>query len=139
MPERCTPWQFVVPSAEQMPEAAVDTARRRRRAGPDSVAAATGGAGQALRIVVQPSGIQVDPDPDGRCAAWQRENPTRSVWVEVNQKAVADCTGPNGKPTVAQFCAFAVLTDGRRVKTRNSSDDPYCDRLFREWSAERIS
>jgi hypothetical protein len=69
----------------------------------------------------------------------QRKNPTRSVWVEVNEEAVADCTGPNGKPTVAQFCAFAIMEDGRRVKTANSTDNPYCDRLFRDWSAERVS
>jgi hypothetical protein len=91
------------------------------------------------RIVVQPSGLQVDPDMEGRCAAWQRQNPTRSVWVEVNQRAVPDCTGPNGKPTVAQFCAFAMLDDGRRIQTENSSKNPYCERLFRDWSEERVS
>jgi hypothetical protein len=25
------------------------------------------------------------------------------------------------------------------VKTANSTDNPYCDRLFRDWSAERVS
>ena len=47
--------------------------------------------------------------------------------------------GPNGKPTVAKFCAFAVLSDGRRVKTANSSNDIYCERLFRAWVRERVA
>ena len=47
--------------------------------------------------------------------------------------------GPNGKPTVAQFCAFAVLEDGDRVKTENSTNSPYCETLFQAWVRERIS
>ena len=135
MEESCTPWQFVLPSAEQAPLPSRDTvpgAREPKRS-------ATAGAEKILRIVVQPAGLQVDPDTGGRCAAWQRENPSRSVWVEVNEKAVADCMGPNGKPTVAQFCAFAIMADGRRIKTSNSTDNPYCERLFKDWSAERVS
>ncbi|HUF36065.1 MAG TPA: hypothetical protein VMN37_08955 [Gemmatimonadales bacterium] len=132
--ETCTPWQFVLPSADTAPRPAQDTAARppRRRT------TATRAPGVS-RIVIQPGGLQVDPDPDGRCASWQRQNPGRSVWLEVNQRAVPDCTGINGKPMVAQFCAFALLDDGRRVKTANSSDNPYCDRLFQEWASERVS
>jgi hypothetical protein len=132
--ESCTPWQFVLPSAQQTPPTQQDSTQPGDRRRP----AASAGA-KVLRIVVQPAGLQVDPDTDGRCAAWQRTHPSRSVWVEVNEKAVADCTGPNGKPTVAQFCAFAIMEDGRRVKTTNSTDNPYCDRLFKDWSAERVS
>ncbi|HET7423646.1 MAG TPA: hypothetical protein VFJ92_08800, partial [Gemmatimonadales bacterium] len=80
-----------------------------------------------------------DPDTEGRCAQWQREHPGRSVWVETNRTAVPECTGPNGKPTVAQFCAFALLGDGRRVATKASEGVPYCQRLFAEWGRERIS
>lgn len=134
MRESCTPWQFVLPSAEQATDSAADTTTQRPRG-----RAAAESPARVLRIVVQPSGLQVDPDMDGRCAAWQRQNPTRSVWVEVNQRAVPDCTGPNGKPTVAQFCAFAMLDDGRRIQTENSSKNPYCERLFRDWSEERVS
>ena len=36
---------------------------------------------QVSRIVVQPEGIQVDPDVGGRCAAWQRQHPGTSVWI----------------------------------------------------------
>jgi hypothetical protein len=111
--ETCTPWQYVRPSA----------------------AAAVA----ASRIVVQPRGLQVDPDVGGRCAYWQQTHPGQSVWVAVNQTAVPACTGPNAKPTVAQFCAFAVLPDGRRVKTTNSSNNDYCDELFEEWARERYS
>jgi hypothetical protein len=111
--ESCTPWQYVRPTA---------TAQ----------AAAT-------HIVVQPRGLQVDPDVGGRCAYWQETHPGESVWVKVNQTAVPACTGPNSKPTVAQFCAFAVLPDGRRVKTTNSADNEYCDELFEEWARERYS
>ena len=96
-------------------------------------------AASVSRIEVQPSGIQVDLDVNGRCAAWQRRNPGRSVWVTVNEKAVAECTGPNGKPTVAQFCAFAVLKDGRRVMTLSSEKVEYCGELFRSWKEERTA
>ena len=54
--ESCTPWQYVRPSA---------------------AAAAVA----ASRIVVQPSGLQVDPDVGGRCAYWQQTHPGESVWV----------------------------------------------------------
>jgi hypothetical protein len=57
----------------------------------------------------------------------------------VNHSAVPECTGPNGKPTVAQFCAFAVLQDGERVKTESSTNSPYCDELYQAWVRERIS
>ncbi len=134
MRESCTPWQFVLPSAEEGPAAGDTTAQRQ----PSRRDTSSGSASRVLRIVVQPSGLQVDPDMEGRCAEWQRENPSRSVWVDVNQRAVPDCTGPNGKPTVAQFCAFAVLADGRRIQTQNSRNS-YCARLFKEWSSERVS
>jgi hypothetical protein len=113
--EVCTPWQYVRPSATTPP--AVGTAR----------------------IVIQPSGLQVDPDVDGRCAEWQQTHHPDSVWIEVNRVAVPECTGPNRKPTVAQFCAFAVLPNGRRLKTANSSNNPYCEELFAEWIRERYS
>ncbi len=113
--EVCTPWQYVRPAAA--PVAAV----------------------LPQRIVVQPSGLQVDPDVGGRCAEWQRNHSADSVWIEVNQTAVPECTGPNQKPTVAQFCAFAVLPDGRRMKTANSINNHYCNELFAEWIRERVS
>jgi hypothetical protein len=111
--ESCTPWQYVRPSAT--PENSLD------------------------RIVIRPSGLQVDPDIDGRCADWQRTHPDRSAWIAVNRTAVPDCMGPNRKPTVAQFCAFAVLPDGKRVKTANSANNSYCEALFVEWSRELSS
>jgi hypothetical protein len=134
--ETCTPWQYVRPTA-LAPNApvVVDTAPHapaRKQAGaaaPVSVA----------RIVIQPSGQQVDPDLGGRCAVWQQRNPNRTVWIEVNQEAVPECMGPNGRPTVAQFCAFALLTDGRRVKTASSTNNAYCDRLYQEWIRERTT
>lgn len=110
--ESCTPWQFVRPSAE-----------------PPGV----------NQIVIRPGGLQVDPDVGGRCARWQRAHPEQSVWIAVNRAAVPDCTGPNQKPTVAQFCAFAVLPNGRRVKTANSANNSYCEELFVEWSRELYS
>lgn len=131
--ESCTPWQFVQPAADTAPTARADTGK----AAPPRAAARR--AASVSRVVVQPAGLQVDPDPDGRCARWQRENPGRSVWVEVNRQAVPQCTGANGKPMVAQFCAFAELADGRRVITENSAGNPYCAGLYREWAGERIS
>jgi hypothetical protein len=115
--EVCTPWQYVRPFAT----------------------ASAAASPVAKQIIVQPSGLQVDPDVNGRCAEWQRSHPRESVWIEVNLTAVPECTGPNDKPTVAQFCAFAVMPDGKRVKTRNSSNNPYCDELFAEWIRERYS
>jgi hypothetical protein len=116
--EVCTPWQYVRPFATASAAASSPVARE---------------------IVIQPSGLQVDPDVNGRCAEWQRNHPADSVWIKVNLTAVPECTGPNDKPTVAQFCAFAVMPDGRRVKTRNSSNNRYCDELFAEWIRERYS
>jgi hypothetical protein len=116
--ESCTPWQYIRPAA---------------------TAAAAPGANVINRIVIRPGGLQVDPDVNGRCAKWQRIHPDQSVWIAVNRIAVPDCTGPNRKPTVAQFCAFAVLPDGRRVKTANSSNNGYCEELFVEWSRESYS
>jgi hypothetical protein len=114
MPEEsCTPWQYVRPSA----------------AAPSDV----------NRIVIRPGGLQVDPDVNGRCAEWQRTHPGQSVWITINRTAVPECTGPNRKPTVAQFCAFAVLPDGRRVKTSSSSNSSYCEELFVEWRRELYS
>jgi hypothetical protein len=127
--EKCTPWQFVRPAGE------VSDTSAKTHAGAREPTAASG----VQRIVVQPEGVQVDPDVNGRCAQWQRDNPQASVWVEINRTAVPECTGPNGKPTVAQFCAFAVLADGRKVTTRASKGIPYCERLFAEWGKERIS
>jgi hypothetical protein len=115
--QSCTEWQYVRPSAVF-----------------DSAA----GYGPA-RIVIQPRGLQVDPDVDGSCARWQRRHPNQSAWILINRTAVPDCTGPNLKPTVAKFCAFAVLPGGRRVKTANSTNDRYCDELFVEWAGERYS
>jgi len=137
--ETCTPWQYVRPTAEvqgapRPPDSTStsDSARGRRqsaRAAEPTVA----------HIVIQPEGQQVDPDVGGKCAAWQRRHPGFNVWIDVNREAVPDCTGPNGKPTVAKFCAFAVLTDGRRVKTATSSNDAYCERLFQAWVRERVA
>jgi hypothetical protein len=112
----CTPWQYVRPAATAQVAAAVPQ-----------------------QIVIQPSGLQVDPDVGGKCAQWQRAHPRQSVWIAVNRAAVKECTGANGKPTVAQFCAFIVLSDGRRVKTANSANSAYCDELFDEWTRERYS
>ena len=132
--ETCTPWQYVRPMARAS-SGPVDTAARApaRKQGQAQASVSV------ARIVIQPSGQQVDPDLGGRCAAWQQRNPGRSVWIEVNQEAVPECMGPNGRPTVAQFCAFALLTDGRRVKTASSTNNPYCDRLYQEWVRERTT
>jgi hypothetical protein len=127
--DSCTPWQFVRPNA--VPDTSRVTRGKKEKP--------TSSRETIARLEIQPAGLQVDPDVGGRCADWQRRNPERSVWLEVNRRAVAECTGPNNKPTVAQFCAFAVLTNGDRVQTRNSSKIPYCGRLFQEWVRERIS
>ena len=129
--EKCTPWQYVRPAAGEAADTAV--AEKPSPKGPEPRVATVS------RIVVQPEGVQVDPDVGGRCAAWQRSHPGESVWIEINRKAVPDCTGPNGKPTVAQFCAFAQYSDGRRLPTSTSAAVPYCRQLFEEWSRARIS
>ena len=129
-PENCTPWQFVRPGAEGAPADSAPSTPGKPRAS---------AAPKVSRIVMQPEGIQVDPDVGARCAAWQRQNPGRSVWVSVNREAVRECTGPNGKPTVAQFCAFAIMDDGRKVKTSSSQNVEYCNELFRLWVAERTA
>ena len=115
--EVCTPWQYVRPL----------------------VTAGAAAGPLAKQVVVQPSGLQVDPDVDGKCAKWQQTHSPDSVWIEVNLTAVAECTGPNQKPVVAQFCAFVEMADGRRMKTTRSTNNPYCDELFVEWTRERYS
>jgi hypothetical protein len=129
--ETCTVWRYVRPFAE-LPAPRPGKGQNRGVRG--AVAA-----NQPVRIVVHPAGLQVDPDVGGRCAEWQRRHPAASVWIEVNRTAVPACTGPNNRPTVAQFCAFAELGDGRRVKTANAANNPYCDRLFRIWEREQLS
>jgi hypothetical protein len=130
--ETCTPWQFVRPAAHLPPAPPETSATRPKRQAARHPAS-------VVRIVMAPDGQQVDPDVGGRCAAWQRRNPGRTVWIEVNQEAIPECMGPNGRPTVAKFCAFAVLSDGRRIKTSNSSNDAYCERLFQAWVRQRVA
>lgn len=131
--EACTPWQYVRPSADASnAPIAPDTSASGRK--PARAAAVS-----VSRIIIAPQGQQVDPDVGGKCAAWQRQHPNVPVWIDVNVRAVPECMGPNGKPTVAQFCAFAELTDGRRVKTTNSADSPYCERLYQSWIRERVT
>ena len=87
---------------------------------------------------VRPAAGQ-SPADSAPAPAWQRQHPGTSVWITVNSQAIRECTGPNGKPTVAQFCAFAVLVDGRRVMTVSSQKVEYCDELFRRWTSERAA
>jgi hypothetical protein len=134
--ESCTPWQFVRPAVDTPPSKTQPKDTTKRKTAEKS---GTAKASSVLRLVVRPSGQQVDPDVNGKCAAWQRDNPGASVWLEANHTAVPECMGPNGKPTVAQFCAFAVLQDGERVKTENSTNNPYCEELYQAWARERIS
>jgi hypothetical protein len=115
--QSCTNWQYVRPSARF-----------------DSTAPQPSG-----QLVVRPSGLQVDPDVGGSCGRWQQSHPGQSPWILTNRTAIPDCTGLNLKPTVAKFCAFVLLPDGRRLKTANSINDRYCDELFVEWARERYS
>jgi hypothetical protein len=135
--ESCTPWQFVRPLGQVQAKPVLPDSMTKRPTRGRARGAAEAPA--VARVVVQPSGQQVDPDVGGRCAAWQRRYPTRNAWIEVNREAVPDCMGPNGKPTIAQFCAFAILTDGKRVKTENSANNPYCEQLFEAWVRERVT
>jgi hypothetical protein len=109
------------------------------------IAAATAGAvaGPAtqhptvVKLVVRPASLRLDQDVDRRCALWQRRNPGKSVWIWINQRAIPECTGRNGRPVVAQFCTFAVLSDGRRIKTTRSATGWYCDMHYKRWLKER--
>jgi hypothetical protein len=114
--ETCTPWQFVRSDSTPSADAAI-----------------------ADTVVIQPSGLQIDPDAGGKCAQWQKAHPGESVWVTVNRVAIRECTGPNGKPTVAQFCAFVVLPGGQRAKAGQRAGNRYCEELFVEWSRGRYS
>ncbi|HET6797710.1 MAG TPA: hypothetical protein VFH40_11160 [Gemmatimonadales bacterium] len=113
--ESCTPWQFVRSESPASVDATL----------PDTV-------------VIQPSGLQIDPDAGGKCAQWQKAHPGESVWITVNRVAIRECTGPNGKPTVAQFCAF-VVTGGQKAKSSQRAANRYCEELFVEWSRGRYS
>ena len=138
--ESCTPWQFVRPGVQAPPSVKpqrdtgkkADTAKKAAVApsAPETqVCSVSSSAQPGSRSI--PTWGQVR-----RLAARQ---PRQVGLAQVNQTAVPDCMGPNGKPAVAQFCAFAVLEDGRRVKTENSTNNPYCDELYRAWAREAIS
>lgn len=114
--QTCTNWQFVRPDVTVPP---FDTL-----------------GGQVAMIGVRPAGMQVDPDVNGTCAAYQRTNPTASVWVTINVRAVPQCTGPNGAPTVAQFCAFYMLRDSTTGITDNSKNQAYCLTQYDSWKRE---
>jgi hypothetical protein len=48
----------------------------------------------------------------------------------------------NAAPTDSQrvqYCAFAVLKDGRKVKMRNSWNSPVCEEAYQSWLVERTS
>ena len=68
--ESCTPWQFVRPAAgrTQADSAPAPSAKDRKPRTSTTVA-------NVSRIEVQPSGIQVDLDVNGRCAACPRRRP----------------------------------------------------------------
>ena len=133
--ESCTPWQFVLPSAEQVPERRAT--RRRTPASRSGRSARKGRKCSAswcsrpdCRSIRTPTGAAPPGSgtiPPARCGSRSTRRPSPTA------------SGPNGKPTVAQFCAFAIMQDGRRLKSANSTDNPYCDRLFKDWSAERVS
>jgi hypothetical protein len=135
--ESCTPWQFVRPQAQVQTKPVIPDSTP--KGSPRGRSRAATSAPAVSQVVIQPSGQQVDPDIGGRCAAWQRRYPTRDAWIEVNRRAVSECTGPNGKPTIAQFCAFAILSDGSRVKTENSANNRYCEQLYQTWVRERVT
>jgi hypothetical protein len=116
--ESCTPWQYV-------------------QSQPGAAAAAAGA--QPETVMILPSGLQVDPDTGGRCARWQRSHPGESVWISVNRVAVRDCTGPNGKPTVAQFCAVVIPQGSRQAALAETGRNRYCEELLVEWSRDRVS
>ena len=67
--ESCTPWQYIRPAA---------------------TAAVAAEPGAINRIVIRPSGLQVDPDVDGKCLPWQRNQPDQSVWIAGNRTAVPE-------------------------------------------------
>jgi hypothetical protein len=113
--DNCTPWQYI-----------------------RSEASSSAGVLPSQTVIIQPTGLQVDPDQGGKCAQWQRSHPGESVWIAVNRVAVRECTGANGKPTVAQFCAFVMLPGGRKAKPPGLNSR-YCEELFVEWSRDRYS
>jgi hypothetical protein len=91
---------------------------------------------RVVALVIRPAALRLDRDVGGRCALWQRRNPGKSVWIWINQHAIPECTGRNGRPVVAQFCTFAVLSDGRRIKTTRSATGWYCEMLYNRWLKE---
>ena len=68
----------------------------------------------------------------GKCAAWQRSNPSTSVWVAVNEKAVPECTGQRqtDRRAVLRFrdtSGWAAGADRSSEKVRTAMQ------LFVEW------
>jgi hypothetical protein len=67
-----------------------------------------------------------------------------SVWRitirPADANAVLAAAGVTLAPgTKAQFCAFAILKSGKKVKTQNSWNVPACESAFQAFLAERSS
>ena len=58
-------------------------------------------------------------------------------WIEVNRVAVPPCTGPNNRPTVAQFCAFAELAEAGGSKPRTRPTIRTATSSFGQWERVR--
>jgi hypothetical protein len=58
------------------------------------------------------------------------------VLVPATGKVVARASGAAPSPdNQLQLCAFAVLSDGRKVKLKNSWNLPGCEIAYRSWVA----
>lgn len=103
-------------------------------------------------IILRPKGAQVDIDSGtvygiASCRKWQAANPTKSVWITVGLKAVAECMGTNDRPKVYQACVFWETSNGSKGITSSSTDTlmvhglvaeaQYCDAQFTSWLNEK--
>lgn len=93
----------------------------------------------AGRVCIGPLYVK-DSQIAGGCLPWEydppRVNPDSVVISRtvLRPKILAAVTG-----ATQQVCAFAVLSDGRRVKMKNSWNNPYCETEYQKWLGEKDS
>ena len=90
-----------------------------------------------IRLTIIPLGPKLVVDSGSTCQTWQAANPTKTPWITVNVRAVNPCEHTDSlgvrRLSIWQYCVFAEDKAGRKVKTKNSWNNPYCEEQNQTW------
>ena len=90
-----------------------------------------------IRLTIIPLGPKLVVDSGSTCQTWQAANPTKTPWITVNVRAVNPCEHTDSlgvrRLSIWQYCVFAEDKAGRKVKTKNSWNNPYCEEQYQTW------